>query len=126
LLLVFDRSQPWTEEDAALLAQWPHALVVHNKSDLPAAMGSDRPLGLMVSALTRQGIDELLDGIARQLVPAPPAPGSAVPFTQRHVQLLREACRLLEAGELLDFQQRLGLAVGTEAGKEELADEVGA
>jgi tRNA modification GTPase len=126
LLLVFDRSQPWTGEDAALLARWPQAIVVYNKSDLPAAEGSDCPRGIVVSALTRQGMDELLDGIARQLVPAPPAPGSAVPFTQRQVQLLRDACRLLERGELLDFQQRLRLAVGTEAGKEELADEVGA
>ncbi len=36
-LLVFDFSQPWTAAEQKLLATWPTAIVVHNKSDLPPA-----------------------------------------------------------------------------------------
>ena len=46
VLLVFDRSQSWSDADRELLASWPDALVVHNKCDLPPAGDSPRPAGL--------------------------------------------------------------------------------
>jgi tRNA modification GTPase len=90
LLLVFDLTRPWTREDATLLSQWPQAIPVFSKLDLLRAESDSRPRGLETSAVTRQGIDELLRKIASRLVLDPPAPGSAIPFTDRQVRLLQE------------------------------------
>ncbi len=40
-LLIFDRSEPWSDADRKLVERWPGAVLVHNKSDLPpgAAIG---------------------------------------------------------------------------------------
>jgi len=40
VVLVSDRSEPWSAADQALLNQWPKAVLVHNKCDLPAATGN--------------------------------------------------------------------------------------
>lgn len=88
-LLIFDRSEPWSDAEAALAEQWPDAVVVHNKSDLPAADGR-RPAGLSISALYGNGIPELLAAISRRLVPDPPPPGAAVPFTDEQVAAVRQ------------------------------------
>ena len=39
IVLVFDNSLPWSEQDQALVESYPTALRVHNKSDLPRAPG---------------------------------------------------------------------------------------
>ncbi len=88
LLLVFDRSEAWSAEDQTLADQWPGALLVYNKSDLPVVPGH-RPAGLAVSALHREGIENLLDAIARRLVPDPPPVGAAVPLTAEQVESLQ-------------------------------------
>jgi tRNA modification GTPase len=85
VVLVTDRSAPWSAEDDALAAQWPAGILVHNKCDLPAAPG-DRPQGLFASALKGEGIDAVLEAISRRLVPAPPSPGAAVPFSEGQVE----------------------------------------
>ncbi len=87
-ILVFDRSQPWSEANQRLTQEWPKALRVHNKCDLPAAPGR-RPAGLAISALTGEGTNELLDAIANRLIPHPPPPAAAVPFTPEQVQAIR-------------------------------------
>jgi tRNA modification GTPase len=89
VVLVAERSAPWSTDDQALLEQLPAALLVHNKCDLPAASG-ERPPGLLSSALRGDGIDELLDTIGRQLVPDPPLPGEAAPFTNEQVESIRQ------------------------------------
>jgi tRNA modification GTPase len=58
------------------------ALQVINKIDLPAGWDWSRvPEALRVSARTGAGLPELCDAISRRLVPNPPAPGEAVPFS---------------------------------------------
>jgi len=79
VVLVFDCSAPWSDDDQALRAEWPDALLVDNKCDLPLATGK-RPGGVTTSALRGQGIAELLAAISYRLVPDPPPPGAAVPF----------------------------------------------
>ena len=69
----------------------PAALLVHNKCDLPPAPG-DRPAGLRTSALRGDGIEDLLAAIARRLVPDPPPPGAAVPFTAEQIEAVDD-CR---------------------------------
>ena len=87
-ILVFDAAQPWSEADRAVMHSVPSALVVHNKSDLPLSRGG-RAAGLAVSALTGEGIGELVHGIADRLVPELPSPGGAVPFTLQQAEYLK-------------------------------------
>jgi tRNA modification GTPase len=86
-ILIFDRSQAWSAEDQTLVDQWPGALLVDNKSDLPS-VSDDRPTELSISTVRAEGIQELLEAIARRLVPEPPPPGAAVPFTAEQVNVL--------------------------------------
>ena len=119
VVLVCDQSVPWSAEDQALPDQWPEAVLVHNKCDLsPAgqpnnsvpllgrssaatpidvqallvptvAQDLSRPAGLIVSALRGDGIEALLETIGRRLVPDPPPPGAAVPFTAQQVEAIQ-------------------------------------
>jgi tRNA modification GTPase len=88
-VLVADRSEPWLPEDQDLLDQWPRAVLVHNKCDLPAA-SNDRPPGLPTSALHGKGVEDLLAAIGRRLVPDPPPPGAAVPLTEQQIDTLAQ------------------------------------
>ena len=84
-ILVFDRSAAWSGEDRVLVRQWPTALLVHNKCDLPE-VPADRPPGVQTSALRGDGIEDLLAAVAARLVPNPPPAGAAVPFTVEQVE----------------------------------------
>lgn len=89
VILVFDGHQPWSAEDAALLSSQPEALVIHNKADLPPDASPTRPAGLWTSAVQGTGVPELLQAIAARLVPDPPPPGAAVPFTAAQCDAVR-------------------------------------
>ncbi|MFH1918960.1 MAG: GTPase [Planctomycetota bacterium] len=91
VLLVFDSSRPWTDGDQRLVDAHPNALVIHNKRDLPSCPTPPRPAGLWTSALTGQGIEDLVGLIANRLVPDPPPRGAAVPFSADQINHLREA-----------------------------------
>ncbi len=88
VVLVFDRSLPWSQEDQTLVESYPTALRVHNKSDLPRAPGQ-RPSGMEISALRSAGIDALCHEIAARLVPHPPPSGAAVPFEPEQIEQIR-------------------------------------
>jgi len=92
VVLVFDHSEPFSAADQATIESWPGALVVHNKCDLPAAVGEPPP-GLATSAFTGAGIEGLVGAIAGRLVPDPPPPGAAVPFTAEQINQLQSARR---------------------------------
>jgi tRNA modification GTPase len=69
-------------------------LVVWNKSDL-----ATEPLpGLSVSALTGAGLPEFVAAILRVLVPEPPPPGAAVPYSHHLADLVAAADRALTVG----------------------------
>jgi len=89
---------PWTDADESMLAEWPSAVVTHNKCDLRPAPPQDRPPGLMVSAAESLGIDTLVQEIARRLAPEPPSPGAAVLFTRPQIQAVRATQAALAAG----------------------------
>jgi tRNA modification GTPase len=73
--------------DATAAPQWPDGELpaVHyvvNKTDLAPAWDLAKASGAVyVSARTAFGLPELLQALARWLVPDPPPPGAAVPFT---------------------------------------------
>ncbi len=96
VLLVLDRSEPLTEEDHRLMAEYPHALVVANKADLPGLWDSD---DLVVSAARGDGVERLAAEIGHRLVPDPPPAGSAIPFRARHVRRLRLIREAIIRGE---------------------------
>jgi tRNA modification GTPase len=89
VVAVFDLAEPWSDADYSLLSEHPQAIIVHNKADLPTKNDARRPAGLHVSAVNGTGIDELIAMIVARLVPHPPAPGEAVPFTPWQVDELR-------------------------------------
>jgi tRNA modification GTPase len=103
-ILVFDISRPWSMADEILRQRFPAAVVVHNKSDLAVAGGagrdekpvpSTRPPGIVVSALTGDSIPKLLELVVCRLVPQPPAPGVAIPFTAELIARLDSARKAL-------------------------------
>ncbi|MBS0209388.1 MAG: 50S ribosome-binding GTPase [Planctomycetes bacterium] len=100
-VLVFDRSRPWTSDDAVLATAWPDAVVVMNKSDLPADP-QPRLRGIDVSARTGAELDTLIATLAARLVLAPPAVGAAVPFTAEQFAAIGAVATALERD---DFQQ---------------------
>ena len=65
-----------------------HRLTVLNKCDVQKPQSGLE--GIQVSALTGQGVDELLDLISQTLVPLEPGLGSAVPFLDSQVRALQE------------------------------------
>lgn len=88
-LIVFDVSQPPTSVDEQLLSDWPDAIAVANKCDLPNAWGDRFPaFATRVSALQGTGLEELRKLISGLLVLDRPYPGAAVPITSRQARLL--------------------------------------
>ena len=98
IVLVFDASEAWTDEDEVLYRQWPHAIVVHNKCDAAVPAEDNRPPGLATCALDGRGVEQLILHLARHLVPSPPAEGTAVSFTGRHITGLRAILAALDEG----------------------------
>lgn len=91
----------WTLDASAPPTPPPSgATVVVNKVDLGLAWEPDRfGPAVLVSAVTGAGIADLVDTVARRLVPDAPSAGEAVPFTPELVEKLQEARGLLARGQ---------------------------
>ncbi|MGO9463797.1 MAG: GTPase [Isosphaeraceae bacterium] len=105
ILLVLDRSEPLQPIDRELVPSIGRAILVANKSDLPAAWETvDLRVGtksvVTVSAERGDGIAELCAEIVRGLVPNAPNPGAGVPFRTSHVEALERARQCLTEGDL--------------------------
>ncbi len=101
VILVFDVSRPWTRDEDVLVAEWPDAVILHNKVDLidrAGAPGSDRPPGALISALYGEGIQPLLVVLSKRLVPEPPPHGVAMPFLSLQVECLKKMVSALDRG----------------------------
>jgi tRNA modification GTPase len=112
VLLVLDRSEPLSELDRSLIVEYPKALLVANKSDLPLAWDAEAMGASTVSAATGEGIEGLIRGVTGRLVPEPPPPGAAVPFRPRQVGRLDRARRLAAAGRLGGANRGIGGLLG--------------
>lgn len=95
IVLVFDATRGWSDQELRLCRQWPDAIVVRNKSDLTVSRGP----GLLTSARTGTGLQDLQSAIVGKLVPNPPPPGSAAPFTTAHVEAIQASAQELRAGQ---------------------------
>ena len=78
-------------EDVAAPWNRLRTLIVVNKCDLAAPPAHWEGDFLAVSATLGTGLPELIETVARRLVPQAPPAGGAVPFTLRQIKLLREA-----------------------------------
>lgn len=112
VLLVIDRSRNDALPAFANRAGWAELVVVHNKCDLPPGGRERDPSsqGLpccLTSATTGEGIERLMEMIAARLVPSPPQPGAAVPFTANQVEHLQQARQALRVGQLQQAQEIL-------------------
>ena len=89
-ILLIDLSQPATAEDQSLMSQWPNAIVVAHKSDLPKCWSGSLPdSAIIVSSVTGQGLAELQQRLVASVVPRIPEAGTPVPLTERQFELLR-------------------------------------
>jgi tRNA modification GTPase len=74
-------------------------LEVMNKCDLFPHVPRCPAGAIAVSALTGFGLPSLAREIVARLVPDPPLPGQAVPFTQRQLSAIRQACEHCRRGD---------------------------
>jgi tRNA modification GTPase len=107
--------------DAAAEPQWPAVAspsvqLVVNKVDLPAAWHVSRASGAVhLSARTGAGLADLCRHLAQWLVPDPPPPGAAVPFTGPLCTAVEEALRLCRTGRLGEAFRVLEAVAGSTA-----------
>jgi len=100
--------------DASGPAEWPEDSLrenkklrfVVNKRDLPTVWDSPEFGVLLVSARTGAGLAELVEALAKWLVPDPPAAGAAVPFTPALAGQIEEALTDIRAGRIEKTKQR--------------------
>jgi tRNA modification GTPase len=84
------------------------ALVVINKIDAaPAGEVTTVPGAIAVSARTGAGLTELLAVVVAALVPTPPQPGDAVPYTEAQFAALLRASAAAEAGKQEQVRREL-------------------
>ncbi len=102
--------------DASNQPVWPNLpldrlRLIINKVDLPPTWDLDQAAGTVrVSARTGLGLDELCRELARWLVPEPPPPGTAVPFTARLCDRVEGAWNQHGAGCWAEADRTLELA----------------
>lgn len=114
VVAVFDATRPWQAQEP-LIQQLPDPVIVLNKVDL-ASNRQRPPLGLYTSAVTSEGVEELLRAIAHRLVPQPPEPGQAVPFTPTQAGLLRSALEAIAYQDAPGARRQLASVVRGEDG----------
>lgn len=117
LIVVVDATRPHDQPGTTLDAVGTQRVIyVTNKIDLCESMDatSERQVAgatkqvfagtvlrsvssVATSAVTGQGLPELIATIGQALVPSPPPPGSALPFTQRQLEKLNHIRRAIDA-----------------------------
>lgn len=101
-LLLIDVSEPPHDEDRRLLTDWPDAIVVAHKADLPNAWGESLPANaIRVSSWQRTGLKELSAVIVARLVPEMPPDEVAIPLTARQRSELIAFRQLVTSSEEL-------------------------
>jgi tRNA modification GTPase len=108
-VLLFDTSRPPHDDDRRLMAEWPDAIRVAHKCDLPNVWGdAELELSLPVSSVTGTGLEELAGRLIARLIPNVPTAGTPVPICQRQVDLLIQAQKQFIAGAAASAVSALG------------------
>ena len=91
-ILLMDASLPPTAIELELQAEFPKALLIAHKCDLPGFQSENMPANaIAVSSLTGEGVNTLAEKLIARLIPKVPPQDQAVPFTTRQIGLLTEA-----------------------------------
>ena len=107
-LILIDLSEPPTSDDERLLAEWPDALIVGHKSDLPNQWEVRLPnSAIRVSSVTGFGLEDLQRHLVSRIVPEAPAIGTPVPINQRQVDLLAAARSAIDSSDLIRTRQAI-------------------
>ena len=97
-ILLIDTSRPRHQEDRDLLFDQSDAIIVAHKSDLPCVW--DRNIlpvnALPVSSKTGAGVEKLAREIIARLIPEVAPPGTPIPITERHIEILSKARTAIE------------------------------
>lgn len=99
-VILIDTSQTSQKDDQRLLSQWTDSVVVAHKVDLPQQWNDPLPeQAISVSSKTNTGIDTLLNQLVERLVPEVPDKNTAIPVTQRQIEILHQAAGALQEAE---------------------------
>lgn len=98
VIVVLDGSVPLGDAERAVLADYPGALRVASKSDLPARWSAERMDARRVSGLSGEGIATLLESVIDRLLPEPPTVDEPMLTLPTHVRRLERASGCLRAG----------------------------
>jgi len=113
-VVVVDGHEPPTEFDRELLASLPDSLVAFTKSDLLCVWSAEPgQRTVSTSAVTGEGVSELLAAVVRRLIPEEPPSGMAIPISARQTTILTEAEAAAEAGDAETLCRTLAAFVGS-------------
>ncbi len=99
-VILIDTSQTSQKDDQRLLSQWTDSVVVAHKVDLPQQWNDPLPeQAISVSSKTNTGIDTLLNQLVERLVPEVPDENTAIPVSQRQIEILHQAAGALQEAE---------------------------
>lgn len=97
VIVLHDAAQLRPDELDKSLRELPSALHVVNKIDLAGDLELPQSREMLAtSAVTGEGISELITAIVEHLVPEVPQPGAPLPFTTRQLDALRDAAQCIE------------------------------
>ncbi len=109
VVYLLDATQGETEEDrSALAALRERALAAWNKIDLAPPPAGGPPGARAISALSGNGLSELMGAILARLDYRPAPPGTAVPFTAEQAESLEAARQAIADGQLRTARDHLG------------------
>ena len=104
------RDEFWPDEETAAVVKLPmnRWVVVMNKSDRSLEWPPGYPPGAIhISATTGENIPQLVNWIVYRLVPHPPPPGAAVPYTPQLADAVEAAYQILTSGNLAEAARLL-------------------
>jgi tRNA modification GTPase len=113
-ILLFDTSRPPHREDRVLLSDWPEAIIVAHKTDLPCVWDRNELPGdaLSVSSITGAGVETVAREIIARLIPEAPSPGTPIPVTERQIENLSKARAAIEDGDPVNCEAYLRECLG--------------
>lgn len=106
-IVLLDVSQPAHSDDDQLLENYPQAIVVTHKVDLPQVNSAVSSTSIAVSSVTKVGLEELMRAITTALIPDEPAVHEAIPVTDRQVGLLNQALECAACGDVSSARQHV-------------------
>ncbi|WP_339728718.1 GTPase [uncultured Gimesia sp.] len=122
-VILIDTSQPAHPDDQRLLSQWNDSIIVTHKIDLPQRWDTPLPeQAIPVSSKTKAGIETLLDQLVKRLVPEVPPLETAVPVTQRQLDLLHQAANALTNQDQQTYRGLINQLLLLESNRDSLND----